>query len=181
MRFILPKTHPNLEAYRDVPIFFLAGPIMGAGDWHLSMSAWLMQYADPAIVVNPSRYQPPHTHLRFRMEGDEKHFERQTDWERHYMEQAAAKWPWGALIFWLAEQTGPRSDGEPYARDTRGEIGEWRGRMMCVPGLRVVIGAEKGFPGLSQIKRNFELAVPGLTIHDTMEAVAREAARLAVL
>jgi hypothetical protein len=110
------------------------------------------------------------------MRGEENRFERQTDWERHYLEQAAEKWPAGCIIFWLAEQKEPRQDGGPYARDTYGEIGEWRGRMMRAPHLRVVVGAEKEFPGLSQIKRNFELALPDLKIYDTMEEVVERAA-----
>ena len=66
----------------------------------------------------------------------------------------------GCLIFWLPCESKiyPRTGGEPYAMDTRGELGEWRGRLMNDPDLRIVIGAEPGFPGLSQISRNFSLA-----------------------
>lgn len=176
MRLILPKTQPVLEDYRKIPMFFLAGPIMGGGDWHVPMSNLLMKRFEHLIVVNPSRYQPPHPFVEYRMKGEENRFERQTDWERHYLEQAAEKWPTGSIIFWFAEQKEPRQDGQPYARDTRGEIGEWRGRMMYAPHLRVVMGAEKDFPGLSQIKRNFEFALPDFKIYDTMEEVVERAA-----
>jgi hypothetical protein len=176
MRLILPKTQPALEGHKDLPMFFLAGPIRGGGDWHASMSRLLMGRFGRPIVVNPSRYDQNHPHAEYRMRGEENRFERQTDWERHYLEQAAEKWPAGCIIFWLAEQKEPRQDGGPYARDTYGEIGEWRGRMMRAPHLRVVVGAEKEFPGLSQIKRNFELALPDLKIYDTMEEVVERAA-----
>jgi len=187
MFLILPKMHPVLEGYRALPMFFLAGPIMGGGDWHTPMSELLMKRFGSLVVVNPSRYEHSHPHYKYReflqtetkyspRQEPEMHFERQTDWERHYLDQAAEKWSAGCIIFWLAEQKEPREDGEPYARDTRGEIGEWRGRMMYDRNLRVVMGAEKNFPGLSQIKRNFEFAVPDFKIYDTMEEVVERAA-----
>jgi hypothetical protein len=110
------------------------------------------------------------------MPGRQDFFERQTDWERHYLDMAADKWPTGCIIFWLGDQRKPRPDNLPYAMDTRGEIGEWRGRMMHNPALRVVMGAEEDFPGLRQIKRNFELALPDFPIYDTMEEVVERAA-----
>lgn len=175
MHLILPKTLPDLTAHRQAPMFFLAGPIMGGGDWHVAMSELLAQQFGNPIIVNPSRYKEPHRHASLRMSGNETHFVRQTDWERHYLEQAAEKWPSGCIIFWLAEQKEPRPDGQAYARDTRGEIGEWRGRMIYAPHLRVVIGAEKDFPGLSQIRRNFELCLPDFKICTSMEEVAQQA------
>ncbi len=187
MFLILPKMHPVLDEYRKLPMFFLAGPILGGGDWHTRMSELLMKRLDGLIVVNPSRYQHSHPHCKYReyLETETKYtrrqmpeiqFERQTDWERYYLEQAADKWQTGCIIFWLAEQKEPRPDGMPYAMDTRGEIGEWRGHMMRDHNLRVAMGAEKNFPGLSQIKRNFELALPGFIIYDTMEEVVEKAA-----
>lgn len=47
--------------------------------------------------------------------------------------------------------------------------------MMYAPHLRVVMGADKDFPGLNQIKRNFEFALPDFTIYDTMEEVMERA------
>ena len=186
MFLILPKMHPVLEEYRKLPMFFLAGPILGGGDWHMPMSELLMKRLESLIMVNPSRYDSSHPHYGYHehLETETKyagrqmpeiHFERQTDWERYYLDQAADKWQTGCVIFWLAEQKEQRPDGMPYAMDTRGEIGEWRGRMMYDRNLRVVMGAEKNFPGLSQIKRNFELALPDFRIYDTMEEVVERA------
>lgn len=178
MHLILPKTHPRLGAmFRQFPMFFLAGPILGGGDWHMRMTQLLMKRFDKLIVVNPSRYQHSHPFYKYRMKGAEDRFKRQTDWERHYLEQAADKWPKGCIIFWLAceSKDNPRQDGRPYAMDTRGEIGEWRGRMIHQPSLRVVIGAEKNFPGLSQIQRNFKLGLPNFKIYDSMEEVVERA------
>lgn len=190
MFLVLPKMHPVLEGYRKLPMFFLAGPILGGGDWHAPLSEMLKKRLGSLIVVNPSRYQSSHPHYKYRdhlltetkytpREEPEEHFERQTDWERYYLRKAAEIWPTGCIIFWLAEQKEPRPDGLPYAMDTRGEIGEWRGHLMHNPNLRVVIGAEKNFPGLSQIKRNFEYGLPDFRIYDSMEEVVERAVHFA--
>lgn len=180
--------HPVLDGFRALPMFFLAGPILGGGDWHVPMSEMLKKRLNDLIVVNPSRYASSHPHYKYHeyLERETSHiaqslsdvnfFERQTDWERHYLVQAAELWPTGCVIFWLATQKEERPDGMPYAMDTRGEIGEWRGHLQHNPNLRVVIGAEKDFPGLRTIKRNFELALPGFPIYDTMEEVVEKAA-----
>jgi hypothetical protein len=64
--------------------------------------------------------------------------------------------------------------------DTRGEIGEWRGRLMHDPDLRVAIGGEPDFPGLRSIRRNMEIALGSdFPVFDSMEAVADRAAELA--
>lgn len=183
MHLILPKNRPVLEKYRNLPMFFLAGPIQGGGDWHYDMAAFLRNSVGECVIVNPSRYAPEHPHFRHRIEGPAE-FERQTDWERHYLQLAASEWPGGgSIIFWLPceSREQPRTDGLPYAMDTRGELGEWRGRLMHNPRLRVVIGAEAGFPGLSQIERNFKLALGnGFKIHTNPNEVvfyAREFAQ----
>lgn len=186
MFLILPKMHPVLEGYPKLPMFFLAGPILGGGDWQSTMSELLMKRFGSLIVVNPSRYDRSHPHYKYcdylvnetkySKQHDDHRFERQTDWERHYLERAAEKRHTGCIIFWLADQKEPRTDGTPYGTDTAGEVAEWRGRMMYDRTLRVVIGAEKKFPGLSQIKRNFELALPDFKIYDTMEEVVERAA-----
>ena len=186
MFLVLPKMHPVLDEYRNLPMFFFGGPILGGGDWHSKMSEMLMRRLDELIIVNPSRYSTAHPHYKYReyLETKTKHaqrsgpiinFERQTDWERYYLALAAEHWGTGCVIFWLAEQKEPRADGMPYAMDTRGELGEWRAHLMYNPHVRVVIGAEKNFPGLSVIKRNFELALPNFTIYDTMEEVVERA------
>jgi len=179
MQLILPKIHPVLEDYRGLALFFLAGPVAGAGDWHHPMSELLMKRFRDIIVANPSWYGNSHPHMKYRVAGENNRFERTVDWERHYLSQAAEGWPTGCVIFWLAEQKEPREDGEPYARDTRGELGEWRGRLMHNPDLRVVVGAEEKFPGLSVIKRNFQCVLPHFKIYDTMEEVVDRAAHFA--
>ena len=120
------------------------------------------------------------------------HTDRQLPWERHYLDLAAGVTPrgfagqapaGGCLIFWLpAESTKyPKGQGlGPYAQDTRGELGEWRGHMTHLRGLRVVVGGEEGFPGLDTITRNFQYALgEGFAVHRTLAATAAAAVELA--
>jgi hypothetical protein len=177
MHLISPKTFPNLEPFRKSPLFFLAGPVLGGGDWHLPMTTLLMTAFKELIVANPTWYREAHPLDCYRMDGQRDHFPNALAWERYYLDQAAIGWPAGCIIFWLAEESRqePRKDGSPFAIDTRGELGEWRGQLIHAPHLRVVVGAEPGFPGLRVIKRNFEMAVPGFRIYDTMQEVVERA------
>jgi hypothetical protein len=179
MYLILPKTRPVLDS-GHLPLFFLAGPIRGGGDWH-HRAATLLAGASMCLIANPSRYTEEHPLYRYRLEGPEP-FAHQTFWERYYMRQAAGVWRQGCLIFWLPCESSenPRTDGDPYARDTYGELGEWRALMAHDTALRVVIGAEPGFPGLKQIQLNFYDALgSAFVIHDSLETVVQEALRVA--
>ena len=180
MHLILPKTRPDVKDIR-APLFFLAGPIQGGGDWHVRMTELLEKKFEDCIIVNPSRYDETHPLYRYRLDGQEDYFPHQTAWERYYMRQAASQSHGhgsGCLIFWLPVESdeNPRADGKPYAMDTRGEIGEWRGHMAyrAPNGLRprVVMGGESDFPSMRTIKRNNEDAIGAeLPMHETMEEV----------
>jgi hypothetical protein len=104
----------------------------------------------------PCRYTAEHPLYQYRLEGNDNFFSRQLPWERHYLEFASVQ---GCIIFWLPEESVAqrRSDGLPYAMDTRGELGEWRWRMRGR--ARVVLGGEAGFPGLDAIRRNLDQAL----------------------
>ena len=111
------------------------------------------------------------------MERPEGSFNRQLDWERFYLQFASLRRNRGCIIFWLGceSKESPHPGPEPYAMDTRGELGEWRWRMRT-EGARVVIGAESGFLGLSQIQRNFTWALGyDFPIYKTIEETAKAA------
>ncbi len=181
VHLILPKMWPDLESFRHLPLFFLAGPCSGGGDWHKDLANLLLGHVGDCIIVNPSwDYDERHPHYKYRMVCV-RYFEHSLDFEIFYLDQAAEFWDRGSIIFWLAceSKERPRDDGEHYARDTRGEVGEWRGYLRCKPHARVVMGAEEGFSGLSVIERNFKARVPGFKIHRTMEDVVKAAAKYA--
>jgi hypothetical protein len=183
MRLILPKTRPDLTEFEDVPLFFLAGPILGGDDWQAEMCRQLDMWCTDCIIVDPTRRTPDDRLTAYAMKGENNVFPHQTAWERYYLRLAARNAKRGCLIFWLPceSKTELRTDGKPYAGDTRGEVGEWRGQMMYNPEIRLIMGAEPDFPGLEQIRRNQIAAIdPDFTIYDSMQAAAQEAVERAL-
>ena len=86
---------------------------------------------------------------------------RQLVWERHYMELAALGFEKctpvpGCLIFWLGleDENNPHPGPEPYAMDTRRELGKYTA-FMQTHGARVVIGGSRQFYGLDVILNEF--------------------------
>ncbi len=157
MRVLLPKTLYETDPSYG-PVFFLAGPVRGGDDWQADACREIQKHIPHFYAALPCRYPEHHPLMRFCTGGKENHFDRQLSWERHYLTLSSEN---GCLLFWLPAESkkNPREGNEPYAMDTRGELGEWRGRLMHNPGLRIVVGAEEGFPGLSQIQRNFNFAM----------------------
>ncbi len=181
MQIIIPKTFVEIDA--KTPVFFLAGPVRGGDDWQKKCCDLLQQkmgdkdfyVAIPYYVEILPADHPARTES---VAGDQNYFPRQLNWERHYIELASKQ---GCLIFWLPEESKikPRVGGGPYATDTRGELGEWRGRMMYDKNARVVIGGESEFPGLDIIKRNFVHALgDDFVLYDSLESVAMAATKL---
>ncbi|TSC54782.1 MAG: hypothetical protein LiPW30_248 [Parcubacteria group bacterium LiPW_30] len=173
MKIILPKEHVGLFDYGDLPLFFLAGPVLGGGDWQYTMCGEIRSQLGERdfLVAIPCRYGQAHFLRNFRVSGKTGVYEHQLDWERHYLHLASTH---GCIIFWLPEESkvNPRNDGLSYAMDTRGELGEWRGRLINDHFLRIVIGGEKGFPGLDVIERNFKAAIhPDFQICENMAAL----------
>lgn len=190
IKLVLPKSRVLIGLNDQV--FFLGGPIHGGGDWQRAAIRRLTQKASDAYVVCPCRYQPndPLCSLLAReesendwMKGGMPSFHSQTLWERHYLSLAGLRHRGrGCVVFWLPEEDAgnPRSAQEgPYARDTRGELGEWRVYMAHYR-ARVAIGAEPRFPGLSVIEKNYR-AMVGETfiIHETLEATIDSAVAIA--
>ena len=174
MKVILPNQLVEIDLSYG-PLFFLAGPIAGGGDWQKNCYEEIRRHIEKFFVAIPCRYKENHPLRKFEEKGRGETFERQLVWERHYLNVAARV---GCIIFWLPveSKTTPRKDGLPYAMDTRGEIGEWRGRMMHNREIRLVMGAEAGFPGLSQIKRNFNGALCSeFPIYQTLRETVKRA------
>ncbi|QQS22747.1 hypothetical protein IPM19_03915 [bacterium] len=173
MNLILPVDYVNLSSLKRINprVYFLAGPIMGGDDWQAKACKMLGEKDPGCVIINPCRYGVDHELYPYALQTtdnlkSEEIFPNQTKWERYYMLQAASK---GCLIFWLPEEskTDPRPPEKgPYARDTYGEIGEWRYRLSqkreaerpWVPEheVKVVFGAEPNFPGLSIINKNLQ-------------------------
>jgi hypothetical protein len=168
MQVILPKTYVGYSRIVK-PIFYLMGPIKGGGDWQLQACLNLQSLLDDFTVVIPCRYSQDHPLYARKMTGREYSNDRQTYWERGWLDQIATS---GAIIAWLPREskTQPRTDGSPYARDTYGELGEWRGHLMNYGEIiHFVLGAEPDFPGLDVISANFQFAIgPEFPIYPTL-------------
>jgi len=181
MRLILPKTFIE-ESEINRPLFFLAGPIRGGGNWQekfcMAMAKLILEF----FVVVPCRWQPGNNLFCHRVNGTEDKFPRQTAWEHHYLDLTAkkSKTHQGCIVFWLPVESKeqPRDDGQPYARDTYGELGSWRRNLAFDESIRLVVGAEPDFPGLSVIRENFRLDLAdnsGFIIYSTMEETVNHA------
>lgn len=177
MKIVLPKTRCNLDLTYG-PLFFLAGPVRGGDDWQTKCCEEIGKHLPRFYAAIPCMYPETHPLIPFRVTGKDHDFDRQLTWERHYLDIAATT---GCIIFWLPceSKVNPKTGEYPYAMDTRGELGEWRGRLMFDSKLRVVIGAEPNFLGLSQIQRNFCLATKSdfliyTTLAETVTAAISE-------
>ena len=176
MRMILPKTRAR-AAKDSGPIIFLAGPVRGGGDWQWRAFQLLRKHLRRFSAVSPCRYHGNHPVWEYEAHGKLEAFDRQLTWERYYLDEAAKS---GCILFYLPVESidSPHPGPEPYGMDTRGELGEWRGRMMHGETNRVVIGAEAGFHGLSQIQRNFNKALKRkFVIHSTLEETVKATVR----
>lgn len=159
MAIILPKTHATSWLG---PLFFLAGPVRGGGDWQAAAYKELKDaMGEKFTAAIPTRYEADHPLMSEALTADPTAplFERQMAWERHYLSLAGlhSKGAAGCLMFWLAKESdeNPHPGPEPYAMDSRREMGEWYTRLEILgrSEVRLVVGAHPGFHGLDQIRR----------------------------
>jgi hypothetical protein len=119
--------------------------------------------------------QPDHPLYSLRAPGAEDRFERQTPWERHYLELASRI---GCILFWLPRESklNPRLGSIPYASGSRDELGEWRGRLAYDKSIRLVIGAHPKFPLLGPIAYSYrQVCGPDFPIYRTLEETVEAA------
>ncbi len=145
------------------PTIFLAGPIQGAPDWQSEVAA-LIHDADPSIIVTSPRKEYA--------EG-EFIYERQVDWETHFLRKAGES---GVIGFWLAAQT-VETPGRSYAQTTRFELAEWKMRHQR-DGAKLVIGVEDNFGNARYIRRRFSQDAPDVPIVESKEELVATALRL---
>ncbi len=178
MPIYLPKQIEPLTPTVDSPLFFLAGPIRGGGDWQSHMAVCILDREPSALIACPSRWGSNHrlAHHFYRPYSQANN--RQLVWERHYLKQAGLEpnVP-GCIIFWLGLEStrDPHPGPQPYAMDTRRELGKFTAfaEMMNV---RMVVGGNRGFHGLGVILFELSEAI-GKTFpfHETMEDVVTHA------
>jgi hypothetical protein len=182
MPIYLPKQIVPVTATPQSPLFFLAGPIRGGGDWQAYMAEVIIRKEPQALIACPSRwdgehYLASHFHAPFSQADN-----RQLVWERHYLKQAGLELDVpGCVIFWLGCESAisPHPGPEPYAMDTRREIGKFTAYAEIMP-ARIVVGGDENFHGLDVIL--FELSEATrkpFPFYKTMSEVVEHALQIA--
>jgi len=180
MSVILPNICANPKDIAG-PFFYFAGPVLGGGDWQYECYKKIAErLGENFCAAIPMRYPADHSLVKLRLPSH-GHYPRQLPWERFYLEEAGIFRPQGCIVLYVpVESTAqPRSDGLPYAMDTRDEIAEWRTRMMYDPRkIRFVVGIEPGFLGREISVRRFDKALNGHfkvygTLDETVEAAIK--------
>jgi len=157
--FIQP---PEIIAVHQ-PLIFLAGPVQGASDWQ-TIAKHKIHALDPSILLaSPRKDYLDGTFV----------YERQVDWETHFLRQAGAL---GVIAFWLAVQTVD-TPGRAYAQTTRFELAEWKVRHEY-EGTKITIGIEDGFGNARYIRRRFGQDCPDVMIVDSLNELCQNAVSL---
>ena len=180
MPVYIPKKIIPITPTKESPLFFLAGPIRGGGDWQAQMAELILNMEPSAHIACPSRWKETHSLANHFYETFSQAENRQLVWERHYLKQAGLDdgVP-GCIIFWLGLESveKPHPGPEPYAMDTRREIGKFTAYAEMMNGnVRMVVGGDPDFYGLDVIL--FELTEAfgkPFSFHQTMADVASNA------
>ena len=147
-------------------VIFLAGPIRDAPQWQVEAFKLLQKYNFDGYVAAPVRSLE--INLPFMVSNEL--FPRQLKWEQYYLKRASIK---GCILFWLPLRKTFKFK-KAYARDTFGELGEWRGRSMC-SNCNIVIGGEDEFDGFDMIKRNYQAHSPSMKFYNSLEDTIKAA------
>lgn len=153
---------PEIIEIND-PLIFLAGPIQGAPDWQAIATGYIHKH-DPSIIIA----SPRRDYLE-----DEFVYEKQVDWETHFLRKAGKL---GVVAFWLAKQT-VETPGRAYAQTSRFEIAEWKMRHEY-EGIKMTLGIEEGFGNARYIRRRFGQDCPDVKITDDLETMCKNAVEL---
>lgn len=146
------------------PVIFLAGPIQGAPLWQTEAASMIHDIDSTITVASP------------RKEYEEGSFvyERQVDWETHFLRKAGRN---GVVAFWLAAQV-EETPGRSYAQTTRFELAEWK-KSHEYEQANLTIGIEDGFGNARYIRRRFLQDAPDVKITDSLEEMCQNAVSLA--
>lgn len=188
MTIYLPKKIVPLFPTRSHPLFFLAGPIRGGGDWQADMAEFIIAGESGAYIACPSRWTGGHRLKDHFYQPFSQADTRQLVWERHYLKQAGLmpKVP-GCVIVWLGleDKRNPHPGPEPYAMDTRREIGKFTAYLEVLRDfpelhgrldIRVVVGGHPDFYGLDVIMDELSNAMNRqLLFYTDMMDVVRDA------
>lgn len=154
---VFPKVNIDIKSL-DRPVIVFLGPDFGGGDWQSMAYRLLTCHLSRFYAVVPVWHPSPYLLSMPVLEGP-KFPGRQTGWEREHIKLALelSKNRRGCVLVWLAEESRehPRSefDNGQYGRDTGRELSRW-GMYASMTNSHIVVGGERGFPGLSVAMEN---------------------------
>ena len=159
MPIYLPKRIVQMTPTMEAPLFFIAGPVRGGGDWQREFIRAIIARSPTANIACPCRWGADHPLHHYFHEPFSQAPNRQLHWERHYMEQAAIRYGPGCVIFdlQLESKQSPHPGPEPYAMDTRRELGKFTA-LLKLKRARMVVGGHPDFHGLSVIRDELDEA-----------------------
>lgn len=152
------------------PVVFLAGPIQGAPDWQSDATRIIHSLNSSLVIASPRKEYSEGTFF----------YERQVDWETHFLNRAAK---YGAVMFWLARQAEEIKEAEEefpraYAQTSRFELGEWKVRHER-DWSKLIVGIEEGFGNESYIRRRLNQDCPVVPILSSLRETCKATVRLA--
>lgn len=152
---------------------FLAGPILGTGDWQNEAGEILTRLAgmdlDPARhinVFNPRR--PEFTDLK---DFSDDTFYEQVDWEHEHLARTKAL---GIMVFWLANKT-IEMPHRNFGLTTLFELGEAIATHAISGTNPIVVGIEPGFTNEKYLRYTIEKKAPNVTLTSDLEATCMAA------
>ncbi|MEP6710622.1 MAG: hypothetical protein ABJA64_02800 [Candidatus Saccharibacteria bacterium] len=154
---------PEIVPINGQPLIFLAGPIQGGPVWQPEAARRIHDLDETIIVASPRKEYGVSEFI----------YEKQVNWERHYLREAGKS---GVILFWLANQV-EETPGRPYAQTTRYEIGEWMAKHQS-QGSKLVIGIESGFSNERYIRHRQQEDYPNIPIFDNLPDTTKAATEL---
>ncbi len=190
MSVIYPVKIPDLRKDIREPLIFFGGPDKGGGDWRKrAYELFAEKFGDEFCAAMPCQYEESHPFAKLRMPrppAERGETEQQPplrrytrlDWIEYVADMAAIHLPQGCAVYWLPVEsaTEPRSDGNPYAMNSRTEVGLLLGRMMYDRNkIRYVLGIEPEFPGRKAIIANYKKRLRHFEVYDSLEDTVKSA------
>lgn len=148
--FLQPPDITDIEG----EVIFLAGPIQGGPEWQYQAAAIIHDLNSQLVIACPRKNYVENGFI----------YEKQVDWETHYLNRAARA---GAIMFWLAAQV-EETPGRAYAQTTRFELGEWKARHQQ-SGVKLIVGIEEGFGNERYIRRRLGQDCPNIPILSSLK------------
>lgn len=152
---------------------FLAGPILGAGDWQSEADVHIRNFAAKANVSNLSIFNPRRPEFTDLKDFDDTTFYQQVDWEHTHLASAHNQ---GVRLFWLAKQTIPMPH-RSYGLTTMFELGEAIGDIIAKsqnPASKIIVGIEEGFTNEKYLRYTIAKKSPTVILASTLKETCQQ-------